>query len=172
MRIIHCTQKLLKELGTPPIENVDSTSSSEGLGNWYANLIRIERRKCLLFTSEKTLYTFLIPSVLKANIKNLQSEFLNHLILNLKYEEFGLDIINHVREEYQEIGFAKTASKTVLGFMNEFAFIYEVEIQGVEGIRNLNLMEVNARINRMPLHASKRESFHPIDVMRKTAVQV
>ena len=66
MRLLHCTQKLLKELGKPPLQNPDtSPENSEGLGNWYANLLRIDRRKCLLFTNEKTLYTFLIPKVLK-----------------------------------------------------------------------------------------------------------
>lgn len=62
MRILYCTQKLLKELNVLPLSDPGEVSSSEGLGNWYANLLRIERRKCLLFTNEKTLYSFLVPA--------------------------------------------------------------------------------------------------------------
>jgi uncharacterized protein DUF6933 len=55
MRIIHCTQKLLKELDVPLVEPENISAPAEGLGNWYANLLRIDRKKCLLFTNEKTL---------------------------------------------------------------------------------------------------------------------
>jgi hypothetical protein len=70
MRTLHCTLKLLKELGNPPLQ-ISTPETHEGLGNWYANLLRIDRRKCLMFTNEKTLYSFLIPRVMKQNLKNL-----------------------------------------------------------------------------------------------------
>ena len=68
MRLIHCTAKLLKELGNPPLQSPDEPNP-QGLGNWYANLLRIDRKKCILFTNEKTLYSFLIPRVKKGEPK-------------------------------------------------------------------------------------------------------
>ena len=115
MRLIHCTQKLLKELGNPPLQSPDSSADTQDLGNWYANLLRIDRRKCILFTNEKTLYSFLIPRVKKENLKNIIDEFLFNLNLNLQAEGFPLDVIIRVMAEYTDIGFAKTSSKTVLG---------------------------------------------------------
>lgn len=56
----------------------------EGVGNWYANLLRIERRKCVMFTNEKTLYSFLAFVVLKENLRNIEQVFFTHLILNLE----------------------------------------------------------------------------------------
>ena len=96
MRLIHCTQKLLKELGSPHLQNIESTLATEGLGNWYANLIRIDRRKCLLFTNEKTLYSFLIANVLKKNIKNIEEKFLINLSMILQAEGFRFEVINRV----------------------------------------------------------------------------
>jgi hypothetical protein len=91
MRIIHCTRKLLKELDVPLVEPDNIAAPTEGLGNWYCNLIRIDRRKCfLLFTNEKTLYTFLIPKVLKNNLMNIEEEFLISLSYNLQNEVSGL----------------------------------------------------------------------------------
>jgi hypothetical protein len=163
MRIIHCTQKLLKELGNPSLPNPDEPNK-EGLGNWYANLIRIDRRKCILFTNEKTLYSFLIPNVLKKNITNIVEEFLVNLSFNLQAEGFGLEVINRVTQEYKEIGFAKTASKKVLGAMNQLAFEYEVFIEEKEGLENIKILEMNRDINRTILKGIK--FLHPIEALR------
>lgn len=80
MRILYSTQKLLKELNVL-LSNPAELNSSEGLGNWYGNLLRIERRQCLLFTNEKTLYSFLVPAVVEEKLKNIEQEFLVHLLL-------------------------------------------------------------------------------------------
>jgi len=106
MKIIHCTRKLLKEIDVSLVEPYEIPSNPEGLGNWYANLHRIDRRNCIIFTNEKTLYIFLIPKVLKANLKNIEEEFLINLSYNLQSEGFGLEVINRIMQEYQEIGFA------------------------------------------------------------------
>ncbi|MBM4135671.1 MAG: hypothetical protein FJ241_02450 [Nitrospira sp.] len=164
MRIIHCTRKLLKELDVPLVEPDKVPLPTEGLGNWYANLLRIDRRKCLLFTNEKSLYTFLIPKVLKANLKSMEQEFLIHLSYNLQSEGFGLDVINRVMQEYQEVGFAKTASKKVLGSMNQLTFEYEVLIEQKEGMENIRLLDLNKHINRTIMGALKYK--YPIEALK------
>lgn len=164
MRIIHCTKKLLKELDVSLVEPYKIPSNPERLGNWYANLLRIDRRKCIIFTNEKTLYTFLIPKVLKGKLKNIEEEFLIHLSYNLQYEGVGLEVINRVMQEYQEIGFAKTASKKVLGSMNEFMFQYQVLIMQKEGLENIRILELNKHINRTIMGALKYK--HPIEVLK------
>lgn len=111
MRFIHCTRKLLKELDVPLVEIDKIPLPTKGLGNWYANLLRIDRKKCLLFTNEKSLYTFLVPKVLKSNLKKIEQEFLINLSYNLQSEGFGLDVTNRVMQEYQEICFAKTSNR-------------------------------------------------------------
>ena len=141
-------------MGTPPIETPLS-ESTEGLGNWYANLLRIERKKCLLFTNEKSLYSFLIPKVKKENLKNIEEEFLINLSYNLQYEGFGLDVINRVMQEYEDIGFAKTSNRQVLGSMNQLAFEYEVLVEQKEGLENIRILELNKQINRTIMGALK-----------------
>ena len=48
-------------------------------------------------------------------------EFLINLSFNLQAEGVGLDVISKIMQEYHDIGFAKTASKKVLGSMNQIA---------------------------------------------------
>jgi hypothetical protein len=149
MTSIHCTQKLLKELGNPPLQSPDSLPDKQGLGNWYANLLRIDRRKCILFTNEKTLYSFLIPKVKKENLKNIIHEFLFNLNMNLQAEGFPLDVINRVMQEYTDIGFAKTSNRHVLGSMNELTFHCEyLIIQRAGEIDNVRILGVNKEVNR------------------------
>jgi hypothetical protein len=68
-------------------------------------------------------------------------------------------------QEYQEIGFAKTVSKSVLGSMNEFAFMYEYLIRQEEGIENVRILDVNRQINRTIMGAIKYQ--HPIEALKK-----
>ncbi|HBE40933.1 MAG TPA: hypothetical protein DDW27_06960, partial [Bacteroidales bacterium] len=113
----------------------------------------------------KSLYSFLIPKVLTANIKNIEEEFLISLSLNLQAEGFSLEIIKKVMQEYQEIGFAKTASRHVLGAMNQLAFEYEVLIQMKEGLENVKVVGMNKNINRTILKGIKL--LHPIEALRE-----
>ena len=161
MRLIHCTQKLFKELGNPPCQSPDASLVIQGLGNWYANLLRIDRRKCILFTNEKTLYSFLIPKVKKENLRNIIDEFLLNLNMNLQAEGFPLEVINRVMQEYTDMGFAKTANRQVLGVMNDFAYAFEFDIVRAGGLDRIRILQINKQVNRTPSSPLKYK--YPID---------
>jgi hypothetical protein len=57
MPLIRRTRKLLTEIGAQVASSAELAQPAL-LGDWFANLIRIERRKCVIFTSERTLLTF------------------------------------------------------------------------------------------------------------------
>jgi len=162
--ILHCTQKLLKELGKPYLQNSDEPTT--GLGNWYANLLTIDRRKCVMFTSEKTLYSFLIPKVRKENLTNIVDVFLYNLNINLQAEGFPIEVICRVMQECSDIGFAKTSSKQVLGSMNELAFQYQnVIVKHFGGLESISILGVNKEINRTIMGGIKY--LHPIEALRE-----
>jgi len=102
---------------------------------------------------------------LTANLKNIEEEFLINLSYNLQIEGFGIDMINRVMQEYQEIGFAKTFNRQVLGCMNQLAFEYEVLVQGKEGLEKIRILELNKHINRTPMGALKY--MYPIEAFKK-----
>lgn len=83
----------------------------------------------------------------------------------MQNEGFGLEVINRVMQEDQEIGFAKTSNKKVLGSMNEFAFEYEFLIRREGGIESVKILEVNRQINRTIMGAIKY--LHPIEALKK-----
>ena len=64
MLLLCCTQKLLKELKQEPANVVPLKSL---LGSWHANLLMIERHKCVLATNDATLYSVFIPFLKRAD---------------------------------------------------------------------------------------------------------
>jgi hypothetical protein len=82
----------------------------------------------------------------------------------LQNEGFGLEVMNRVMQKYQEIGFAKTFSKSVLGSMNDLAYQYEFLIMRDGGINNIRIFELNQKINRTPLGVLKYK--YPIEAVK------
>jgi hypothetical protein len=60
MPLIRCTRKLLEAIGGHVASSAEPGHAAL-LGDWYANLIRIERSKCVILRSERTLLTFTVP---------------------------------------------------------------------------------------------------------------
>jgi hypothetical protein len=164
MRIIHCTQKLLKQLNRDITPADKTPANSEGLGNWYANLLWFNRKKCILFTNEKTLYTFLIPKVVKKNFGEIEGEFLTHLSYNLQKEGISLEVISKVQQEYSEIGFAKTTNRSVLSSMNKLAYLCECYIIDGGGIEKARILQINHKMNRIPMIVLKY--LNPIEALK------
>jgi hypothetical protein len=110
--------------------------------------------------------------VKQENLKNIEDEFLFNLNINLQAEGFSLEVISKVMQEYQDIGFAKTASKTVLGAMTQLMFEIEVLIEMKEGLENVKVLEMNKKINRSLMRGSRH--LHPIEMLQEflTGVQV
>jgi hypothetical protein len=155
MQTIHCTQKLLKELGKQDATIPQAEPQRGLLGPWHANLIRIERRKCVLFTNDLTLYSFLVPEVKKAELIKFRELFLIHLKVNLIKEDFGTEEINKSLAEYDEIAVAPTKKRSVLGSMNDFVNQYAFFISRFGGLDRSDMLAVNMQVNRTPMGALK-----------------
>ncbi len=79
MQLIRCTKKLQKEMGLKKIELSQTEPKFSYLGSWHANLIHIDRKKCVLFVNDKTLFNFIVPDVSRSQIKGLSGLFRDYL---------------------------------------------------------------------------------------------
>lgn len=66
--ILRCTRKLLRLLGTEPAADPGPVP---GAGDWYANLLWFDRRKCLLLTHAGTLFSVFEADVRAAGLRGL-----------------------------------------------------------------------------------------------------
>ena len=128
MPLIRCTQTLLKELGTPKAELVEKAQDPGLVGDWYANLFRVDRRKCILFTNARTLYAFVVLAVRKDMLRALEEFSCTLLEDNLGAEGFAERTIKLVLDAHRELEIGKTKSKSVLGSMNDYAYRFEYHV--------------------------------------------
>ena len=123
------------------------------IGGWHANLLRIERRKCVLVTNDKTLYTIFIPGLKKPDFNDFGEMLRHHLFKNLLHERFTQDKIEAVLDEHRKILFTKSNNRSILGSMNDLKFHLEFFIASRGGLVQAPIYELNRRLNRIPFSA-------------------
>jgi len=150
MAIIGCTKKLLTELKEKPSESKQIPSE---LNSWHANMFRVDRRKCVLFTHDKTLYSLFIPGLLKTHFQNIMEVFRQRLFKSLLLENLPQKHIELLLEDISEIEITKTNNRSVLGSMNDLSFQLKYVIAHDGGLMNTDIMELNHNLNRIPMSA-------------------
>ena len=155
MQLIRCTKKLQKEMGLKQSNLCTEEAHFSYLGPWHANLIHIDRRKCVLFVNDKTLFNFIVPDLSRAQIRELNKLFKNYLSCVLADAGFSESDRARILSEYDELGYANTSSKSVLGSMNDLAFHYKYSILEAGGVHSPAVPEIIRRLNRMPMGTLK-----------------
>ncbi len=123
------------------------------LGSWHANLLHIDRRKCILFVNDKTLFNFIVTDINRALIKELDKLFISHLSCVVASEGLSEKAQKAIKAEYQDLAYAGTNSKSVLGSMNDLAFHYKHHILSEGGIHRAMVPEIIRKLNHMPMGA-------------------
>lgn len=155
MQLIRCTQKLQKEMGLKKAGLSIPETDNSRLGEWYANLIYIERRKCIVFVNKKTLFNFITPNVNRGQIRELDNLFLMFFV-NRVLIRLGIDsVVPNVLDEYQNIHYAKTDSRSVLGSMNDITMNYRYYIDDEGGLLNFDYLKIIRKVNDIPFRALK-----------------
>lgn len=167
MQQIRCTAKLLKEIGVKPASAETFNLKSVILGPWHANLIHINRRKCVLFVNDRTLLNFVVTDVDRKHIRGLRQLFWDSLACVLASEDAPETFLTRLANEYDEIEVSKSSDRSVLGISNDLAFHYRHSILEAGGVHSWQIPEIIKRMNRMPMHASTSRSMFPIDELRK-----
>ena len=148
MKIIKCTQKLLKELSVEQEEDVIAQSWIE---SWHANIFRINSRKCILVSNDATLYSLVFYPVNKSFIKKFQFYFNEHLFKTMLADNIPQALIEKVLAIGDEIIFTKTDDRRVLGSMNDFKQHIEALADMHNGLKNCSIFNIQKMLNTMPM---------------------
>ena len=140
--ILRCTKKLLAVMGLPVAESMPTPDPED----WYANLLWFDRRKCLLLTHSATLFTIFEADVTASRLRATQQLVADPIGRELRYE--GLPAGTFGDLERQDVLLAKTADRSVLGCMNDMAFMCERAIAGAGGLARTDLAELNGSLRR------------------------
>jgi hypothetical protein len=155
MSLLHCTRKLLKEMGVSPTAASRVPPDESKWGPWYANLLFVDRRKCVLFVHAKTLASFLVGDLSRAEMRKMGEVFRNGWGRYLLQEDFPAPLVETLLSEYKELTPATAHDKTVLGSMNDLAAHYKYEIPVMGSLKPEALVGTIRELNRMPMGAVK-----------------
>lgn len=117
------TAKVGKQLKMPLLDN--HLTPTTLLGDWYVNLLIIQKQQVLLLVSERTLLPVLIQAKDLARFPLRFPSALREMLRALKISDAKIDA---ELNQMMKWGLAKTASRQVLGSMNDFANMLEAYI--------------------------------------------
>jgi len=149
---LRCTAKLIREMGLTKTDIIDMPSQFFLLGDWYANLFFLSRKKNLIFTNARTLFTFIAFEVNRMQIKNIGELFRCELGRALLDEDFDGVTIQRIINDCKEVYITRTKDKSVLGIMvDHVKNIRRMVEERKNGWSLHNLSEVTKQLNRTPL---------------------
>lgn len=118
MVVLRCTQKLLVRL--KQVDDLPAAESTTRLGDWYGNVLQIGRRQMLLFISERSRLPVIIPI---REAKRLPTIFPDTVCEMLTIVGVSAAAIAEERLRMVTVAFGRTRNRSLLGTMNDFAFM-------------------------------------------------
>ncbi|MCD6577321.1 MAG: hypothetical protein J7K66_04820 [Anaerolineaceae bacterium] len=148
MITFRCTKKLRKYLGAIPAENAPPPTAA--LGDWYANLVPTCAGDLILFASEKSLLTVALPIWESDRLVPLFRIRVANLLWMIGIPP---KIIAREVSHFDQVQFCKTASRSVLASMNDFAWHYQIMAEESDGESRLSLSKAEVKMAQMPCGA-------------------
>ena len=119
------------------------------LGDWYAKLFRVSRRQCLIFMNERTLLSFTAHGI-SLKPREVTKAFLTRLNYVLVEEGIPPATALEICREYEFIKFSPTASRSLLGSLNDLARHYRIYVDMQGGLGHSKMSSITAKVNRTP----------------------
>jgi hypothetical protein len=141
--VLRCTRRacdLLRVQLAPDIPPADD--------DWYLNVLWIDRRKCLLFMHATTLFSVFAADVRAADVRPIGAYAVRVLQAGLSAEALPLDCLGTL--DPVDVRPAKTASRSVLGVMNDLAHLSRYQVARAGGLPRTDVAELNRFLRRTP----------------------
>lgn len=155
--VVRCTRRMLALLGRA-VALADLPPSDE---DWYAILLWLDRRKCLLLTHAGTLFSVFAPDVRAADLRPLGPCVTAIVQRELRSEGLASDALGSLDPGAVQV--AKTASRSVLGFMNDMAAHIDYAVAAAGGLSSCHIEGVNQQLRRTPYN--RGGYLYPIDLV-------
>lgn len=127
--------------------------------DWYANLLWLDGRKCLLLTHAATLFTVFEPDVRAAGLRDTRTTVTGLIARELAREGLPANTFGEIKA----VTVAKTADRTILGCMNDMAHLSEAIVYQAGGLEAADLAGINQALRRNIL--SSRAYRQPIELV-------
>jgi len=160
--MLRCTKKLLDVIRPEQL----ATQEPDG-SDWYGNLLVLDRRKCLLLTHADTLFTIFEPDVRAPDLRSTHDLVAGLIERELLAE--GLPVRTFGDLGTEELSIAKTADRSVLGCMNDMAYLCEDAVARAGSLASTDVPSLNRHLRRNI--NSARDYQRPIDLVLERIAQ-
>jgi hypothetical protein len=161
--ILRCTGRALALLGGHALTLTEPPPSDD---DWYLNLLWVDRQKCLLLTHAGTLFSVFVAGVRKADLRPIGPYVVKVVEAELRSEHLPSDALGRLYPD--AVRLAKTASRSILGFMNDIAVNCRYQVADAGGLSHCDISALNHRLRRT-LH-NRGGYAHPIELVAQRLV--
>lgn len=139
--ILRCTGKMLALLRIPPAA-VGEPSEQD----WYAHLLWVDGRKCVLLTHAGTLFSVFVADVIARDVRRVGAFTTAAITAALTAEGLPADALGGLDAE--DVTVAKTADRRIVGTMNDLAAtaVHIIDLSG--GLAQCDIDAVNRDLHR------------------------
>ena len=143
MVIVRATRKLLQRLRRAPV--ADGDESTTLLGDWYATLLPWRPRQVALLVNERTLLPVVMPL---APATTLLDRLPDHVVAVLGAHGAPEPLITAEAEHMRQGRVAPTANRSIVGSINEFAYLADVYRSDYPA--DPDLLDLSLRLSTVP----------------------
>ena len=141
----------MTEFGIAPGSESGSAEESAILGDWYSNIIVVERRKVILWTNEKTLFSFVMLKGRAKKPEIYKEAFLHGLKTALVQEGMPAQVVEKVLLNYSKpLTFRATKNKSVVASMNQIGQDFGHMVWYEHGWNHTDVSECVHKLNNTP----------------------
>ena len=112
MSVLRLTAELLAEIDDQP--SIDSAGASSLFGDWYGHVFIVERRKCIIFINEPTLFVCPALGAAKSDYRKIILFFFGVLAQALRTIGFSEREINWVFAKHKEMAIGRANNRSAL----------------------------------------------------------
>jgi hypothetical protein len=134
MFTLRCTRKLLRRLGATP--SSEAIAPTTVLGDWYANLLYTRPQQLVLAMNERSLLCVVVPARDPDRLGSRLRDAVSELLLDIGVPAGRVDTEVQAMEP---MATGATASRAILGCMNDAAFQLAHRREPGVGLRDLGL---------------------------------
>lgn len=148
---LRCTAKLLKRLKAQP--EAVATPPSTRLGDWYAHLLFARPAQVVLAVSEQTLLPVLVPA---RDVEMLPGRVRLAVCDVLQAISVPEAAIRDEESAMSTVGLGRTASRRVVGSMNDFVRLLEPHLEHPASLLDLSLRLADTPCGPLQMESPRR----------------
>lgn len=167
MPLFRITKKLAAvvkvKLSPSPVEQANAEHT------WYADVFFVEGKKCVIWAHGSTLFTFVKPAVVAAELREFHALFryeFRTAVASMALPESLLDRL----DAYGDERYAPTHARSVVGSMLDYRNMFGLMVSADGGLKRADIRGLNAQLNESPMSVLGMDS--AVEVVRKLASPV